>query len=544
MFPTAPPTAFRTAPPLSVALTLGVLAASSFAGDWSNAGGNSARNGLTSEVGPESPTLLWSGGRPSLIAWQPVTEGNRAFLVRQASFIPSQVPNDSPVVAMDLDTGAELWATSIPYNPGDWTTWIAGVDGGRVYACRGGNGATSAAKLYALDASDGSEVWSSTALIDAGAYDGVVFAPDGDPVIGSFTDIWRIDAADGSTVWQVPRSCSVTSSCGVAIFGSAVYAVDAVPGGHAVCKYDLATGALLYAGPLMPGFLVQNTPLVGPDGTVYFNRVQNNPATDFFYAFDDTGTALVERWSVPAGYNTSVELAVGPDGSVYHMAAGDVVQRLDPSDGSVLDFFALPDSGSVRMATDALGRVFVSNGEFSTGRVHCFDADLTERWSVPVTNVNIGAPALGRNGTLVVAGVGTDVRAYRNPLAQDVFTISAAAGGTQTLELHAPGSPNEAYWVVGSVSGTSPGFTIAGVTLPLNFDAYFDYTLNNANSALLVNTLGFLDGTGRATAQFALPAGAVSPASPLTVNHAFAIVDFTTATATDASNASTLSLVP
>jgi hypothetical protein len=32
---------------------------------------------------------------------------------------------------------------------------------------------------------------------------------------------------------------------------------------------------------------------------------------------------------------------------------------------------------------------------------------------VPVTNVNIGGPAIGQNGTLVVCGVGTDVRAYR-----------------------------------------------------------------------------------------------------------------------------------
>ena len=30
-----------------------------------------------------------------------------------------------------------------------------------------------------------------------------------------------------------------------------------------------------------------------------------------------------------------------------------------------------------------------------------------------MTNINIGGPALGENGTVLVCGVGTDVRAYR-----------------------------------------------------------------------------------------------------------------------------------
>ena len=65
--------------------------ASGFAGadDWHNSGGNAGRNGQSTEVGPAAADLLWSGGRTSLIAWQPVIEGNLAIMVRQSAGRPS-----------------------------------------------------------------------------------------------------------------------------------------------------------------------------------------------------------------------------------------------------------------------------------------------------------------------------------------------------------------------------------------------------------------------------------------------------------------------
>jgi hypothetical protein len=318
-------------------------------------------------------------------------------------------------VCQDLDTGAELWAVNIPFNTGDWTTWVAGVKNGRVYASRSGNGATVSAKLHCLDAVNGATLWQSVDLIDAGAYDGVVFADDGDPIVGSFRDIWRIDAITGATVWHATRTASVSGNCGVARHGDAIYAVDSVVGGQVVKRFDANTGLFQYQGSLMPGFLVQNTPFVGQDGTLYFQRVQNNVAVDFFYAFEDTGATIVEKWHVPAGYGTGLELGTGPDGSVYFCAPNKELHRLDPATGAMLqttgpiavDFF------DPRVATDALGRVYVNNGGFTGGAFSAYEVDLTPIWSLSVPNANIGAPAIGADGTLVVAGVGTSVRAFR-----------------------------------------------------------------------------------------------------------------------------------
>lgn len=385
--------------------------------DWTNNGGNAARNGQTSETGPDAAAdVLWSMGRSSIIAWQPVTLGTRIFTVRQTGFPPEPSSNESPVVCMDLDTGAELWFVNLPAVATDWTTWIAGVSNDQVYVARSGNGASVSGKIYALDVVDGSQNWQSAATVNAGAYDGVVFAPDGDLIVGDFSKIVRINADDGATVWSTTRLCSVSSSCGVALSGSAVYAAEPVAGGHVIARYDLATGVRQYQSPLMTGFTLQNTPMVGPDGTVYLSRTQNNALTDFFYAFTDSGSALTTKWSLACGWSTFSEFAVGPDGSIYMIGTDYQIKRLDPATGAILNTSSGATGGSYapRMAVDAAGRVFYANGVFPTSTIYSYNADLSSRWSVTAPSVNIGAPAIGADGTLIVASTSL-LTAYRTP---------------------------------------------------------------------------------------------------------------------------------
>jgi len=401
---------------LSVLASLG-LACLARADDWTNAGGNAGRNGLTTERGPDAlGDLLWSGGRSSIIAWQPVVAGSRVFTVRQTGFPPEPASDESPVVAVDLNTGVELWSRNIPASASDWTTWVAGVSGGKVYVARSGNGASVKAKLYCLDAATGATLWTSVDLIDAGAYDGVVFAPNGDPVVASFRDIWRIRATDGTTMWRATRLGSVSGNCGGAVHGNAIYVADAAAGGTAIKKFNLTTGALQYTSPTLAGFTIQNTPMVGTDGTVYLSRVQNNASVDFFYALNDTGSALTVRWSKPAQWTTESEFAVGPDGSVFMMDPGNIIARRAAADGTLIaSSAAIPaDFSQPRMAVDRDGRLYFSNGAFSNGRFYSFNPNLTERWSVAVPNINIGAPAIGQDGTLIVAGI-DKLYAYRTP---------------------------------------------------------------------------------------------------------------------------------
>ncbi len=402
-------------------LVLTASAGTALADDWTNSGANAGRNGQTSEIGPDAATVLWATGRSSIIAWQPVTMGSRIFMVRQSGFPPEPSSDLSPVIAMDLETGAELWPRNIQFNAGDWTTWVAGARDGRVYVSRSGGGGNvypppnGQAHMYALNETTGADVWVSAGMTAAGPYDGVVFAPNGDLVVGDFVQITRIRATDGSTAWQVPRVGSVSGTCGATLnaAANAVYVADAAAGGTVIKRFDLDTGTFRYASPVMVGFTIQNTPFVSPDGTVYLSRTQNNTSTDFLYAFDDTGSALTQRWSVPAGWTTNSEYAIAPDHSVYMVAAGYPIKRLDPLTGATLaTSTVIVHSYSQRMGVDALGRLFYSDGDFSTSRVYSFNPDLSQRWSVGVSSVNTGAPAIGRSGTLLVAGTNL-VTAYR-----------------------------------------------------------------------------------------------------------------------------------
>jgi hypothetical protein len=446
---------------------------------WTNSGGNAQRNGLTDAFGPVTPQLAWSSGPPSVIAWNPVIADGLVFVVRQTGLgqsggPPAGAPNDAPVFALDLASGVQLWRRDIPYLTGQWTTWLLGHSNGRVYAARSGNGATSSGVVHALDAISGATQWTSTATIDAGVYDGCVFADNGDLIVASFRDIWRIRATDGTTVWRAPRQASVSGHCGAARFGDAVYIADSVPGGQVIKRFDVATGALQYQSPVMPGFLNQHQPMCGPDGTVYINRAQGNPSVDFFYAFTDTGSSLVQRWAVPSIPGVAGEYACSNDGSVYMVQPGEIVTRIDSTTGATLNTYpvSLGTGGyAPRFAVDADGRVFLGNGGFPNGEMLVFEGDLTLRWSVPVPNINIG-PAIAPDGTLVIAGVGNDLRAYRTSawtqlgggilgtFGEPLLTGTGTLTGGNTVTLRAANmTPNSFGWLIlGSSQVNTPIF--------------------------------------------------------------------------------------
>lgn len=404
---------------------LNVSAPTSLAGvdaDWNNFGGNAQRNGRASVTGPNAAEILWTNDDDfSIIAWHPVTLDRRVFAIRERGF-PADVPNDA-LVAYDLDTGDELWRTTVPYagDPDEeWIAYVAGAHGGRVYASRGGSGRTT--PVRAFDVTDGDLIWSSVYETVAGPQDGVVFAPDGDLIVGDFDNIVRIDAEDGSTVWRTARSCPVSGNCGCVISADGVFIDIPAGGGNRIAKYDLATGGFLYQTEIMAGFTAQNAPFVSADGgTVYFARSQNNPATDFLYAFEDTGAALVEKWNRPVRWTTSHEHGLGADGSIYTFLPGNEFVRLDPATGEVVDTAGvLGPIGvnlSARTAIGADGTVYVSNGWASNppsdGRIWAFTGDLeTSLFTLFLDRQNSGGPSLGADGTLVVADR-TSVRAYR-----------------------------------------------------------------------------------------------------------------------------------
>ncbi len=407
-------------PLLLVGLLTILLSADAVADDWSTGvGKNSARCSRSTEVGPTDPTILWQGSRPAIVSQQGCAAGDLFVAPRIGSFT---IPTGTWIVAHDLYTGDERWAVQLPFNAGgEWRSRVSAIRDGQVYATRAGN--TDLAPLYALDPDDGAIIWESEGLIDESTTESPAFAANGDIIVGNFGSLIRINRDDGTTVWQVPRSSPTSGGSQATVFGDRVYAWEASGVGPVVSVFDLADGTELYSSDgIGGGFVQQLGLLVGPDGTVYAPRTQNNPITDYFVAFTDTGTALVEKWRVPLGYVPFASFGVGPDGSVYTYETSEdagshflTVLRLDPATGTALDTsppLATDFPSEPRIAIDAFGKIFLTNGGFTHGMLYAFDADLTQRWSVPIGNVNLGGPVLGRGGVMVVCGTGTNVIAY------------------------------------------------------------------------------------------------------------------------------------
>ncbi|HET6203294.1 MAG TPA: FG-GAP-like repeat-containing protein [Planctomycetota bacterium] len=101
-------------------------------------------------------------------------------------------------------------------------------------------------------------------------------------------------------------------------------------------------------------------------------------------------------------------------------------------------------------------------------------------------------------------------------LAASPATVSAAAGGTITLQLDACSNLAGRIYAIGlSGTGTQPGIPLFGLTVPLVFDIFTLIGSLNLNSAYLRNTLGTLDAQGRASAQIIAPPGVFQPGMQL-----------------------------
>lgn len=370
---------------------------------------------MTSERGPATEVLLWKGGTPAVIAQQAVIDGQVLAMSRIRDL--GDVLDGTDIVVQDIRTGDIRWITSLPieFPNSDWRNRVSAIGNGHVYATRSGN--TNKSYMYALDTADGSAIWRSEALIDESSTESAAFASNGDLIVGNNRSVVRIDYRDGTTVWEVPRGTPTSNGQEVAIHENYGFIWQPSPRGPILSRIDLEVGVIESSTEaLSPGLIQQLTSWVGPDGTIYAPRSMNNPITDSLFALEWNADTMRIKWTAPIGYVPFSTSAVAPDGSVYTYSREGEVMRLDALTGAIThrSIPLLPgNSSSPRMCIDADHRIYVTNGEFDEGGLYVFDRELNLLWSTPIFRVNIGGPAMGPNGTLVVCGVGTDVRAYK-----------------------------------------------------------------------------------------------------------------------------------
>ncbi len=398
-----------------VAAVFSLISIAGFSQGWNvGPGGNSQRSSLSSHYGPPQPELLWSGSLNSVIAQQAVTDGIYLAMPRMHNI--NDVLHGTKIVVHNLLTGDTLWTKDLPvdFPSTDWRNRVSAIHDGVVYATRAGN--TNFSYLYALDAANGEILWKSEDLIDERTTEGLSFTPDGDLLVGNMNNILRIYHWSGQTAWNKQR-LAYDGGSSIVVFNDRVYSIIDIQNAVRVAAYNIETGDELYVSDALAGGLVQQLGFfLGLDGTIYVPRTQNNPTTDSLFALQDAGTSFKRKWSVPIGYTPFATHGVGPDGSIYAYNRNGEIMCLNPENGEVLNTSKVILTGGAnqpRMAIDAAGRVFVTNGGFSNGKFYSFNADLSDRWEEAIPSVNVGGPAIGINGTLIVCGVGTNVRAYK-----------------------------------------------------------------------------------------------------------------------------------
>jgi outer membrane protein assembly factor BamB len=402
---------------LIAAAVFASVTAPAVADDWGTSiGGNPARTGQSLEFGPLAPTVLWQGSPLSAVAQQSVIESGFVALCRVTN--PKDTLHGATLIVQNLFDGTVLWQGESPIDSPstDGRTGLCGINGGRVYATRATSG--HEAFLYALSELDGSVVWRSAATVDEVSTRSVTFTPEGDVIAGNAAAVLRVSGADGSTMWQAPRLSPTTASCVSAVAGGHVYAWEGRPEGPRIMAVDAQNGARLYASDAIGGGPGQHLGLmIGPDGSVYAPFTSENGDNCYFVAMTDSGSSLVERWRRPMPAVANSSSAIAPDGTIYtHMINPWYgVVRLDPTDGTVLNFSSeiVTDVRTPRLAVDAIGNVFYTNGGNTSGRVYAFTPVLEPRWSRAAPGVGAGGPSLGQQGIMVISGTGSLVKAYR-----------------------------------------------------------------------------------------------------------------------------------
>ena len=111
-------------------------------------------------------------------------------------------------------------------------------------------------------------------------------------------------------------------------------------------------------------------------------------------------------------------------------------------------------------------------------------------------------------------------------MTSDIHSFSLAASNTQTLSIEVGATHSgRTYWTLGTVSGTSPGVTLFGVNIPLNYDPWTDLTIALTNSATLVTSRGTLNASGQGSTQIVAGPINLPSAVGLVMHHAAIVFD-------------------
>jgi outer membrane protein assembly factor BamB len=313
----------------------------------------------------------------------------------------------SPSIGPDgsVYVGAEngmLYAIDIDGNP----RWTFSTDGiiysspaisadGDIFVC------SQDGTIYAL-AQDGSELWSFETDSASAVTTGAIFAspsigPDGTVYIAGLYDpnLYAINASDGSVMW----SSTFSDPCDPYLKRPRPFASPVIAAGGTIYISSPIFDPYLYAIDSNDGSVIWSTnladpcyaykygwsePALGPDGTIYVSF--NDP---YLTAVDPNGTI---RWVTRLGEMGGFTLTVGSDGLIYAASDDSYLCVIDPDGEEIarfkgdswLSFPVITADNTIIIVSDANNTVWAIGDlgcEGQTAALHR-PQDLSEDWAV------------------------------------------------------------------------------------------------------------------------------------------------------------------
>jgi outer membrane protein assembly factor BamB len=194
------------------------------------------------------------------------------------------------------------------------------------------------------------------------------------------------------------------------------------------------------------GVILNSTPTVGPDGTIYYGCVDG-----YLHAVNPDGS---KKWQFQAGSNIQSSPALGPDGAIYFGSLDTFFYALDANGNEKWKF----SSGGEIHSSPVIGMNGVIFFGSADGYVYALNADGTERWKYQTENNVNSSPAISAKGAIIIgsddhnlysigyaeqgAGETPEVDIYANKAtysADDQVTISVKVdnGSGQDIDLYA-----------------------------------------------------------------------------------------------------------
>ncbi len=128
----------------------------------------------------------------------------------------------------------------------------------------------------------------------------------------------------------------------------------------------------------------------------------------------------------------------------------------------------------------------------------------------------------------ILVGAPSSVRLYGGsilPFSVDKTELSISQGGTQTMVMDAGVQHGlKIYGILGSDLGTSPGFQLGPLSIPLNPGLYLTYTFDNPNT-IIQQSFSVLDGDGKGSAVLTLPNNIPNSLVGTNLHHAFIVMN-------------------